>query len=367
MTSAQDIEWALEDESGTAAFELATGWITSCVAGTFTDHHLIGQLLEALNERYEDIEFDWDGFVYFCQFNLNSTDSLGEAKAGACQDSRLLEVLGEFALSSGDPNLEVMVSANPHTPVSLLRKLAESENGWEEQETAEVVARNPSTSPETLAYLAEKGSGSAKYGVASNPTCPADKLTMLLDDDDESFIRSYVLRDGRFEDSVHVNVAAAANPSTPAEALGRKLREVMGLVQVPDVRQEDLQLLAALVTNSSAPLDAVTSVGPFAERIYEMAIDMPYEYDRRAPTGFLHAYAVSRGASPELLHKLVSYSDAQVRVGVAGNPSTEADDLRILAQDPDIDVRSAVHRNAGASDEARAQAALMGIKAEETT
>jgi hypothetical protein len=347
VATQNDVRRALEDESGEIAFELLTSWIAECEAGSFADFELLRELLSAIVDAAADAEW-----IYESQLIEGLTDFCDQLDM---QDGQLLELVADFALGLQDPNLEVLVAANPAAPEHVLRRLSDSDNGWEEQETAERVAMNPSTPVDVLVALAASGTGSAKFEVARNPRTPADVVAQLLQGDDCSDVQ--INLDNRIS---NVSVAAAGNANCAPVALDHatlamsKRLETMIASAVdsqpstaarsskssaePDGRVV-CQLLAALVANPSTPLSAIQSCDSVAGATL-------------AVTESMRSGAARPGMPPE-----VDYSDlVSVLVGFASGPPTSDTTMMQLAQHPDEVVRSRVASNMTASQECRAVA-----------
>jgi hypothetical protein len=272
------------------------------------------------------------------------------------QDARLIEVVADFALALEDPNLEVLVAANPAAPEQVLRKLSTSDNGWEAQETAECIAMNPSTPVDVLIALAATGSGSAKFEVARNPRTPPDVLAQLLQDEGCSDVR--INLDNRVS---NVSVAAAGNINCDPGALDRatvamsaRLESLLAssadqqpstaagsstIASEPDGRVV-CQLLAALVANPSTPVSVTESCGSVANATLAVADS-------------LRSGTPRQGLPPE-----IHYQDlVGVLIGFASAPPISEDLMMRLAQHPEEVVRSRVASNTLASEECRSEAA----------
>ena len=116
-----------------------------------------------------------------------------------------------------DQNYEVILATNPNTPVDIQLELASSTFAWEEDGTAEALART-TTSEEVLRAIASSPINSARYEVAANPNTPADILERLATDFDISDSIWYVdLPRKPWEP--YIQFAVLNNPNTPKRVL----------------------------------------------------------------------------------------------------------------------------------------------------
>jgi hypothetical protein len=350
MATQQDVRDATKDESGDAAFDLLTAWMGACESGSFADFELLKELLSAIADAAGESEW-----IYESQLIEGLTDFCDQLDM---QDAQLIEVVADFALALEDPNLEVLVAANPAAPEHVLRKLSTSDNGWEEQETAECIAMNPSTPVDVLITLAATGSGSAKFEVARNQRTPPDVVAQLLQDEGCSDLR--INLDNRVS---NVSVAAAGNISCAPVSLDRATAAMSARLETllapsagrqpstadggskgaaePDGRVV-CQLLAALVANPSTPISATESCGSVADATLAVADS-------------LRLGAPHQGLPPE-----IEYQDlVGVLVGFASGPPISDDLTMRLAQHPEEAVRSRVASNTMASEECRSEARLL--------
>lgn len=162
-----------------------------------------------------------------------------EAARDESTPSDVLTVLG----SSDDPDVRMAVAVNSSAPIEILERLAEDQ--WENFNgragVRQGVAGNPSASAEILSRLAEDADEQVRMAVAGNPSSPPQLLAGMADDDWEFYeVRELIasnpssstdtlsflagLRDEDPDIDVDsglsaIRVAVAGNPKTPTNSL----------------------------------------------------------------------------------------------------------------------------------------------------
>jgi hypothetical protein len=168
---------------------------------------------------------------------MNVDDLIAAAKDPGTSPERLAELANheDFWVRLG-------VAGNPNAPLRVLTRL-----GGEDADFAKfvhrnltAVARDPDTSPERLAELADHEDFRVRMEVAENPGTPLHVLERLAEDIDFSYslasnpkappellARLVDLEDEAGDDFFETRSAVAGNPGTPPELLA-KLAEVVG-------------------------------------------------------------------------------------------------------------------------------------------
>jgi cell division septation protein DedD len=204
-----------------------------------------------------------------------------------------VSVLEKLATDS-DYNIRSNVASNPHTLVTLLEKLAtDSDNSVRCN-----VASNPNTSVSVLEKLATDPYNYVRCNVASNPHTPVTSLEKLATDSDNS---------------VRFNVAR--NPNTPVSVLEKLATD------------SDNWVRRNLASNPNTPVSVLE----------KLASDSVWEVRRNV--------ASNPNTSVSVLEKLATDSNDNVRRNVASNPNTSVSVLEKLATDSNDNVRRNVVLN----------------------
>lgn len=184
---------------------------------------------------------------------------------------------------------------------------------------------------------------------------------------------------GRFDDAL---LSIARDPSAPAELLNQmfelKIPTVGWMIACrDDLTADQLDHLATVASHSfetwEVPEDGELLVGQVYSGGYiacHPQIVVALHQDtrpetltrlRKARSKHVRA-AVAHRPDLEALPVLAQDKDPVVRAAVASQPLTPSDLLNELSLDAHVDVRTAVHTNPSSSEEARAQAALLGVE-----
>lgn len=243
------------------------------------------------------------------------------------------------------------VASNPNMPIKILNSLSKHEH----QEVRSAVAANPS-SPWALLESLAKDEVPIRQMVASNPSTRSDVLEQLANDRSQSWVRS----------------AVASNPSTPIEILTKLSKDSEPLVRLTVARNnntsteilrklgnEDLEenafILSAVIDNpnteealrhnlftklikSDKGSEVVAACSNTEVELLKQLHEKYVNQDPKDDLGFkegsarfavLLALAKNRGTPQEILAKLASGRDTEIREAVAGN---SAADSKILAR-----------------------------------
>ena len=162
---------------------------------------------DAISEVFDDSEDD-------LSFALNDSDwRSDQIGPQATRCAELLDLVYTH-LAKFNENIEVILATNPFISQELAETLSKSNFRWEEDGTAQALARNTSDS-QILRQLADSQNNSTRYAVAANPNTPSDLLAKMASDVD---ISDSLWISGKSLESF-IQVAIANNPSTPLTTL----------------------------------------------------------------------------------------------------------------------------------------------------
>ena len=214
--------------------------------------------------------------------------------------------------------------------------------------------------------LARDEDSLVRVALLRNPTCPSVACALLVADPDPLIRRcvAAVVRDEALQSelvadaNVDVRGALAANSLLPmwlalrlAEDASDEVRIALLARSVPSFvpvvakligREIDSPLVKGLIDVMS-PVSSSQSSSPHPEPNEHMVEELSGLFIEHSWIGV--AVARSGRASARVLGVLRSSTDWRIRQSVATHPNTSDVDLRVLAIDPDNDVRSAVAAN----------------------
>jgi tetratricopeptide (TPR) repeat protein len=206
----------------------------------------------------------------------------------------------------------------------------------------------------------------ARRALARRAGIPTDAAQALSRDEDDRVRRNIaaneaagasLLAEMASDSDPAVRSAVASNPRAPQSAL-RELAQrpnspKFALAQNP---QTPMDVLTGLAGDTTSAVLAVIAArpdlpGPLAELLVS------------GPLSVQGPLASNPATPPSVLTALSTDGSEWVRSCVAGNPTSPVEVLTGLSLDPDEDVRDAIMANPSASEQAKAQAALLGAPA----
>lgn len=215
-----------------------------------------------------------------------------------------------------------------------------SESVWARR----AVARRDDISAETVQILSQDPDTRARMNLAANASVDGPLLADLAEDNERSVVS-----------------ALAANSNT-----------AVGLLS--EIAARPLSPKGALAANPNTPASMLNLIVDDSTSAVRVAIaeraDIPSDLAERLATDRLSVRcALARNPStPEsVLVALAEDENAQVRTNVAENQSSSSQTLTALSLDPEESVRDAVMSNPFSPDVAKAQASLLGARANEAT
>ena len=253
-------------------------------------------------------------------------------------------------------------SANLDTLVSL--SLDESEF-VKEQAKFKIyeLARNPNTSPETLAMLAKDIEWVVRASVAKNPNASPETLAMLAKDI-EWGVRASVAENpntspdllrilSKDEDGL-VRISVAGNPNTSPETLAMLAKDLewgvrASVAKNPNTSPDLLRILAKEDDEDSVRTYVAGNPNTSPKTLAMLAED--------DDAHVLRTVAENPNTSPETLAMLAEDDEDSVSISVAGNPNTSPKTLAMLAEDDEDSVRISVAGNPNTSPETLAMLA----------
>lgn len=207
------------------------------------------------------------------------------------------------------------VAANSSTPVPVLQALAHDRSEW----VRGAVAANPAAPPDLVLHLSDDDAWHVRAQVAGHMPSHAETAVLLAHDPQIDVIR-----------------ALARNPRLPPEAVSHICAT------------SDSQAIGELATNPAVQDIEVLGLLP------RLSMWQRQQVARRDTL------------STDLQRALAADDEPHVRAVVAERVGLDGGVLEGLAGDPDEQVRTAVHRNPAASEDARAVAALLGVQRKES-
>lgn len=252
----------------------------------------------------------------------------------------------------------------------------------------QAVAENPSTSPETLAYLSTVKEGAVQMLVAANPNTNAETINFLTQNE-EDIIRSYAYAHDNLpvetmyyalnnKTSEEYSLIASSNPNAPTDFVTQvwnKNNKNVWVLSNPNAdmnivrkyweeNKENLDTAITLTNNINLPADILTEI---AYKDYGTYYDGSPNYDAKTmvaihpnapqevlqyladqPDALLETYvAFNYNASPELLAKMYDKGNNNSRLlsAIAANPNTPKHILKILTESTYWEVRTALAKN----------------------
>ncbi len=240
------------------------------------------------------------------------------------------------------------VAYHSDIPISILQVLATNTDA----RVRTNVAKNPSTSVETLCFMYEKESDLGVIGtIALNPNTPIEILEKifvnhvnlhpeLAQNPSASSELLIKLAQGK---GLHIRNLVSLHPATPAEVLFHIVSRTnsIGRAYIAQNPKAPIQLLSQLAEDESYGVRAAVAQNPntTTQSLSQLAED---EHEK------VRQYVAKNMLTPiSTLEKLATDSIVEIRQAVAKNPSTPTALLAILAQDAKVEVRwyVAIHTN----------------------
>lgn len=262
--------------------------------------------------------------------------------------SALLQALADLP-EAETPEARQFVAAYPLAPSHLLETLAEAAPS---PEILALLATNPRTPPHLLIQFAAHPESSVRGQTALHPQLPPRELMTLADDPDPAVRRALAangslrlpqqaLLTADADPSVRLSLAGQSGLATPAAlVLAIDDSALVRLHAVAGAPAEDETVLGWAATDEEEVQLALLRRRRLPEAAERLLFQSIHPSVRRAVRDRVEADPA------DLLH-IATTGDAEERRWLAGRPGLPRPLQRLLAQDADATVRSALAANAG--------------------